>query len=554
MRLLKTSSPRALAIYLAISFAFFGVPVAAHPGRDWIGSGADPQIFVWSLGWWPHAILHWQNPILAHSVWPPVGLNLAWVSSIPGLALAFAPVTLLAGPVAAYNVASILMPALAAWTAFLLCRHVTRSFWPSLAGGYLFGFSSYMLGQFQGHLNLTSVFLLPLVALAVLRFFEGDLNGRGLALRLGVLLAFQVAISTEVAFTLTLALLTGIVLAFALVPSVRTRTRAIVLPLAGAYTLAAALVSPLLYYLLTDFHSETINRIGPADLFGADLLNFVVPTRLVLGGGWLDPVARHFQTGFTEGGAYLGAPTVLILGWFAVRGRRLPAVRFLLVTLAVVIVASFGTWLHVRGHKVMTMPWEHIGYLPLFDNVLPVRLSVYIALGAAVAVALWAASSTVPRWARVLLPALAVLFLLPDLSLATWSTTVREPTFITRGDYKRCIARGENVLALPFGEFGDSMLWQADAGFWFRMASGHLGPVPPESFTHPAGVAELAVTGKTDRAGLLQYVRVKHVSVVLVDERRSEPWRSLLSGVAKPAAVGGMLLYRFAGTSPAGCL
>ena len=55
--------------------------------------------------------------------------------------------TLLAGPIVAYNLAAVLMPALAAWTAYLLCRHVSGALWPSVVGGYVFGFSGYMLGQ-----------------------------------------------------------------------------------------------------------------------------------------------------------------------------------------------------------------------------------------------------------------------------------------------------------------------------------------------------------------------------------------------------------------------
>src|SRR5262249_49620315 len=151
----------ALAAYVAVSFGLFGLPVVSRFGHDWIGTGADPQIFVWSLAWWPHAVLHWQNPVVTHEVWPPAGLDLTWASSVPALAAALAPVTLSAGTVASYNAGMILAPALAAWTAFLLCRHVTRSFWPSLAGGYLFGFSSYELGHLLGHMNLSWVFLVP---------------------------------------------------------------------------------------------------------------------------------------------------------------------------------------------------------------------------------------------------------------------------------------------------------------------------------------------------------------------------------------------------------
>src|SRR6185312_5071469 len=112
----------------AVLAAFYlGVPVAAHPRRDLIGYLIDPEIFVWSLGWWPHAILHGQNPVITHAIWAASGVNLAWITSVPGLAILAAPVTLIAGPAVGYNVLAVLMPALAAWTAFLLCRHVTRS-------------------------------------------------------------------------------------------------------------------------------------------------------------------------------------------------------------------------------------------------------------------------------------------------------------------------------------------------------------------------------------------------------------------------------------------
>ena len=83
------------------------------------------------------------------------------------------------GPVVAYNARCDAVPALAALTAYLLCRHLTGSLWASLVGGYLFGFSSYMLGQELGHLHMTAVFLLPLVALAVVRFVREEIDGRG---------------------------------------------------------------------------------------------------------------------------------------------------------------------------------------------------------------------------------------------------------------------------------------------------------------------------------------------------------------------------------------
>ena len=69
----RSASAAAFLGYLPASVLFFGVPVLAHPGRSYIGRGADPQIFIWSFAWWPHALLHGQNPFVTHALWAPAG-------------------------------------------------------------------------------------------------------------------------------------------------------------------------------------------------------------------------------------------------------------------------------------------------------------------------------------------------------------------------------------------------------------------------------------------------------------------------------------------------
>ena len=175
---------------------------------------------------------------------------------MPGLALLFAPVTALFGPDVSYNLAAMLVPAVSAFTAYLLCRHVTRSTFASLVGGYLFGFSSYMLGQEQGHLHMTSVFLVPLIALATIRYLQGELDGRGVGWRLGVLFGLQFWLSTEIVVTAALALAVALVLAYPLLPATRARIRRLWRPLLGGAGLAAVIAAPLLYYLVTGFQSR----------------------------------------------------------------------------------------------------------------------------------------------------------------------------------------------------------------------------------------------------------------------------------------------------------
>ncbi|HEY5058154.1 MAG TPA: hypothetical protein VII51_03965, partial [Gaiellaceae bacterium] len=81
----------ALVLYGAVAFVLFGLPLLTHPGPNYSGIGADPQVFIWSFAWWPHAILHGENPFVSHAVWAPSGVNLTWTTTVPGLALLFSP-------------------------------------------------------------------------------------------------------------------------------------------------------------------------------------------------------------------------------------------------------------------------------------------------------------------------------------------------------------------------------------------------------------------------------------------------------------------------------
>ena len=498
--------------YTAIAFLYFGVRLVSHPGRFILGSGRDPQIFIWSFAWWPHAIGTWQNPFFTHAIYAPDGINLAWTTSVPALALVFTPLTLLFGPVASYNVAALLMPALSAWTAYLLCRHVTGSHRASLVGGYLFGFSSYMLGEQLGHLHMTAVFLVPLAALAVVRHLQGELEARGLVLRLGALLGLQFWISSEVLFTLTFALLVSLALAYGLLRELRPRLRGLAGPLAGAYALSAVVAGPLAVYALLYFQSGSINS---PPLFDGDLLNFVVPTHLIAAGGSaFSGLTSHFRSSDTERGAYLGLPTLLIAGWYAVSERRSQTARFLLGALALAALATLGSGLAIEGRIRLWLPWSLLVHAPIFDNVLPVRFALFGSLAASVIVAAWTASRR--GWSRWLLPALAVAAIVPALWRADYRTTPERWPFFTSGTYKLCIPRNENVAIFPYGFWGNSMLWQAETGFWFRMADGYLRPKPPAANLEDPTIQELTYT--TDNptpAQILELARNKQVDRVL---------------------------------------
>jgi hypothetical protein len=560
----RRASAAALAVYALLAFLYFGLGPLVEPGRQYIGVFDDPQIPIWSFAWWLHSIEHGTSPLYTHVLWAPTGVDLAWVNTVPPLAVLFAPLTALAGPVASYDVAAVLLPAVAAWTAYLLCDHLTGRFLPSLVGGYLFGFSSYMLGHVLGQPQLTAVFAIPLIALVLVRAVEGSLDRRGIVLRLSILLALQLYLSLEVALTLTIVLALALVVGFIVAPPYRRTLLRLLVPLGLSYVVAAVLAAPILYYALT---SLRVAGFTPPAAYTADVLNFVLPTHLeAVGAGWAHSLSRHWPGNSTEQGAFVGLPLLAIVVLYARTGWRTLRGRFLLVSLAVVTYVSLGPRLHVAGHGILPLPTllghetldlPVLGrkFLPLFDNVLPVRFLLYASLASAVIVALWIATTRY-RTLRWLLPAVTVLLLLPNPGAGVWATTFSVPAFFTESPYRECLRPGENVLPEPPGQGGQSNLWQVAAKFRFRMAGGRLQTSPPSVFLHPPGIAQISVGYLPVRNQvqlLKQYFAAKGVTAVIVDKRQAKIWAPALDRIAHRQDLGGVLLYRVGGAAPSAC-
>jgi hypothetical protein len=219
---------------------------------------------------------------------------------------------------------------------------------------------------------------------------------------------------------------------------------------------------------------------------------------------------------------------------------------FLLIALAAATVAALGARLTIDGYATIFLPWSYLDGLPIFDNVLPERFALYTSLTAALVVALWTAKRDFGplRW---LLPALAVLALVPNPHAGVWATSFTVPRFFTDSAYRDCLAPDAVVLPLPVSSKGESMLWEVSADFRFRLAGGYIAVDPPMSFLQPQQIAFVAkgnpVPANAART-LELYIRVKHVTDVAVEPRFAKNWSAALDRIARPQSVGGIVLYR----------
>jgi hypothetical protein len=470
----------ALILYLIVALLFFGT--TGDYTHRYLGFGPDPTGYIWSLNWWPWAIARGLNPFVSHYIWYPQGFNMTWANSVPAAALLMFPLTWLANPVVSYNVLSLLSPALAAWVTFLLARYLTRDTTSSLIGGYLFGFSSYELGQMLGHLSLDVIFVVPLLVLLVMQRIMGYLSRLRFIAALAIALLVQLGLSIEVlATSCFFGAITWLIFLVFSAQGERQRLWLIAGEIMLASVIMAILAAPFLFFVLKGL-AEVPSQINSPDEFSADLLNYLVPTEVTrLGSNFLVDMARRFPGNVSEQGAYLGLPLILILFFQFFDIRRRPYLKPLLFSLLVPLLFSLGPTLQVAGIRTgLWLPWRLGLHLPLIRHALPTRFSMFVALAAALAAALWLSESKRgwDRRARFTLAALACLILIPNPEMARWTPLSQEPFFQPQNVIS-ALGRDANVIMLPYGETGPSMIWQMVSGMGFTQSGGYIGFLPP---------------------------------------------------------------------------
>jgi len=544
----------AFAIYLLMSLVLVGHGTYAHFGSMSVGYGTDPSLFMWSLEWLPRTILDGHSLLHSDVIFAPEGFNTTLITSIAAPALAMAPVTLLAGPLISYNVLAILIPAVNGWAAYLLCRVAGARAWPSIVGGYVFGFSSYVLAQTLGHPNLSMVAMVPLAAYLVLRRQQKTISSRAFVPCLGAVLAFQFFTSTEVFLTMALAGVVVFSLAMALFPTERKELFEVAQLTTLAYVLMAVVVSPYLISFLTSHQS--FNHIHPTAGL-TDPVNLVIPTRLSLGGAHFYSLSSKFTGNMIENGAYLGIPMLIVLALYAWQHGRERRALLLLATFTIAVVASFGPRLTVLGGDVgPPLPWELMMDLPLTRYVLPLRMMMFAWLALAVIVALWLSSANRMRPASWALVLVGLAFLLPDpraidpepghWGAGLWAEKRPLPDLFKSGD-RRLFQGHPNLLVLPYNEAGDaeSTYWQANTGMAYSMPGGYVSGTLPDEFTCWPLVELLRREGypDSDPQEFLNFLSVKEVDLVLALPTTARAAAPLLDQLKSPRRhIGGMVV------------
>lgn len=502
-RKLTTRFARFIAwLYLPLSFipnlnAWIQGPTHTLPG----GTGGDTGHEVWFIGVVAHQLRHLHSPFFTDVANVPRGINLTNVTSMPFLGTLTAPLTWVWGPVFSVNALTVLSTFLSASAMYWASGRFATNRWARFAAGLLYGFSPFMAAQLWGHLFLTSIYVFPVIILAIheilVRQVWSTRNSGGL---LTLCLIVQIGISPELLLdALICAVLPTMLVATTLVRRPRASSTYVGKCLA---TTAGFAAFPLGLFLLEFLYGKghmigAYRSASTVDHLKMDVLSFIFPGSIQQFGfgisKTIDSYTYMLNPGVVpnmyESGGYIGIPLLIFLGLCAPLIWRRREVWILSVGGLAAILFSLGKEPSIAGHALgLPGPFKIFQSLPLLESSIASRWALFIWLFLAVIVAIAmdralamvkniedARMRSIKLSALVGLAAIVILTLLP-----AWPMSMEEehvPRWFHTA-HASDLTLNDVVLTSPLPQNGAplAMMWQAVSGFKFRLAFGSAGP------------------------------------------------------------------------------
>ncbi|MBQ0992600.1 hypothetical protein KBX08_21220 [Micromonospora sp. H61] len=476
----------------------------------------DHSWFEWLFAHGEYSVRHLENPLFTARQNAPDGVNMMANTSLLGVTLPLAPLTMLLGPQVMY--ALYLGAALAATAGtgyWVLSRHLVRSRAAAFVGGAFLGFAPGIIHHANGQPNFVSNFLLPLIVVRVLTLGEpGRWRRNGLVL--GALVAYQIFINEEMLLLTALACLV-IVLAYAVQRPRATRAAAgtFLAGLGVAGGLALVLTAYPIWFQFNGPQSYRGLQGGVFHNWGEDLVAFVTFARDT----WAGDPAVEKTIGLTEQNTWFGWPLVLLsVVALVLLVRRSLAARIAAVLIVVFSVAAIGPFVRFNGVETgVRGPWSYVSDdLPLVEMMMPTRLTLVVAAAVGVLLALtWDAAhrqgrpvadrprvpaqrvaeatpatsddepavpaATRRRWLRPVGYAAVALAVLPLFPRPLPAQQIDPPPhFITAGGWRPYVPAGRTLVPVPIPSNVHglpTLRWSALTGQEFPVPGGYfIGP------------------------------------------------------------------------------
>ncbi|WP_112725000.1 hypothetical protein [Micromonospora noduli] len=507
-----------------LSFVLLGFWVTCRlwldPGSDVRDNQSDQSQFEWMMAHGARVVTHFAYPFHSNQMNVPDGVNLMANTSVLSISLPMTPITLLFGPRASFLIflTAGMIATATAWY-FVLSRVLIGSRGPAWLGAGFCAFAPAMVSHANGHPNIVSQFVVPLIIWRTLRLGEP-----GRWLRNGVLLAlvivWQAFLNLEILLMTAIGLgVTVGVLALGR-PDLRSRARPFIAGLAVAAGVAALLLAYPLYvqFFGPDAYSGLSRLIRG---YSSDVASFVAYSRESLAGS--ARTAAGLAKNPTEENSFFGWSLVVLviaLVWWLRRSIVVLALAALGLLFAVL---SLGREVRFdnRGTGVPG-PWAALENLPILHSVVPTRwalaitpiIGLLLAYGAERARELAEAHPADRGQVRFVTATVLTMALLPivptPLPVARPDPV---PSFVTSGAWRPYVTGGRSVVTLPLPDttYAEPLRWSAATRLDMPLARGYfLGPDTRPNADPP----KVALFGATPRPTSSFFATIRRTGAV----------------------------------------
>lgn len=401
-------------------------PLLARLSSAIVGPAGDNFEYVWKMSWFAEALLvRRTTPIGSPQVYFPSDTELTISDMTPAHTLLWLPLTALAGPVVAYNLAVVLSFFLTACFTYLLARRLGAGRGPAWVAGLIFAFclerTSHLI---DGHFGMVGSQWLALT----LYGWEGVLSRRRRwdAVVAGVGAALLVWTSSHYAatFPFLLAIYTAIRLSL---PELRALLRDWRLP-----AIVLAIAVPLTLPLAQPYVDAMLRGDSYSHPYAQVLSNSATPRDYLLPSPyhpiWGDSARRLYGREGAEFYVAVGltATALALAGLLAARRRR--EAWALAAALALAAVMSLGPELRLPGGGVLALPAKYLySRAPIWGEIRNwSRMGMYVALCAALLAGLGLAALP-RRWQALGVTIAAALVLAESATAWPLSSTAPRP-------------------------------------------------------------------------------------------------------------------------------
>ncbi len=373
-----------------VFFCFYTWPWAIHFNSGFFTDTGDGLQNVWNVWWvnksvtqlhqlpWHTMFLHWPYGVSL------LGQTLNPFNGFVGIALQHVFRMSLAQ---AFNTMITFSFISAGLTTFWLCYYFTKSYIPSLIGGFIFTFSSYHFAHAIGHMQLVSLEWIPLFILLWWKLLKKPSSWLAAGAAIVLLLVlfcdyyyFLYSLSTAAAIGVYLWRKKEL-------PSFAKYKNW--LPLAVFGGLILILVMPLPIALLRLNSRDMLLGSHPARLLSTDLFSPLIDGGFWRFHSWTNFYWGHVKAFVSESSVYLGVSIIglLVYSWF--RRKKLHKDLGFWQGLVIVFgIFSLGPRLLVFGYSINHAPLPYVLLERIVPGLklsgVPVRMMVMVTLGAAV--------------------------------------------------------------------------------------------------------------------------------------------------------------------------